>query len=87
MVSYSLEHLHRLRPADDVATDHDHIGLDPVELGQHRREGRQIAVDVVERCDPHGGNDRPCIEGDCPLLCIRRQPGELLGLEQARPGQ
>ena len=43
-------------PEGDVATDHD--GLNPFssDFSKHRPQRLQIAVDVVQRCDPHRPN-------------------------------
>ena len=46
----TLVRLRRPRPGDEVAADENHVRVD---FREHRIEGRQIAVDVVERCDSH----------------------------------
>ena len=48
------------RPAGDVAADHDQIDADRVDLGQDGRERGVVAVDVVERRDPHGPQGTAC---------------------------
>ena len=45
-----LERLGRERSRDDVAAEHDRVGVDLVEHGFERR---QVAVDVVQRGDAH----------------------------------
>lgn len=50
----ALEGRARERPARDVAAHHDPVRLLALELGEHRVESRDVAVDVVERCDAHG---------------------------------
>jgi hypothetical protein len=50
----TLECLAGKRAGDDIASDENEIGAGLVDLGGHRLEGGQIAVDVVERGDAHG---------------------------------
>ena len=51
----SVQALRLHRPPEHVTADDDlvHAAL-PLELREHRLERRQVAMDVVQRCDPHG---------------------------------
>jgi hypothetical protein len=40
----------------DVAVEHEPVDSEPVDLGQHRFQGRQVAVDVGQHGDAHGGS-------------------------------
>ncbi len=47
------QRLARERAGDDVPTNDDDVGLGEPWVGEHRLQRRQVAVDVVERGDPH----------------------------------
>ena len=49
----ALERLARPRTGDHVAAEDDPVDVRLLDLGEHRVERRQVAVDVVERRDPH----------------------------------
>ena len=89
------EHLVRHRPGGDVAADHHRAGRIGAQLGEHRLEGRRVAVDVAEHRHlvGHGAHRTRSLDTDHRLFMIghggpTRHPerGERYGHEPGRRG-
>ena len=51
-----LDALELKRPPEDVTPDDDLVDSFGCNVGEHRLERREVAVDVVQRSDPHAGD-------------------------------
>ena len=52
--AHRVDGLARERAAGDVAAHDDQIHAQRLDLGEHRGERGVVAVDVIQRRDPHG---------------------------------